>query len=191
MKSGIEIHMNLLNSIKIAKDGNAVTLGGGVMSKNVTDTLWAAGKQTVTGTCECVSYLGPGLGGGHGWLQGRYGLVSDQFVSWNVVLASGKLVTVDKSSELFWGMKGAGHNFGIITSMTSKIYDLVRPNYALKTLIFTGDKVQDVYTVANEQWLINGKTMPVELINWSYWFFDPTMDTKVGKYQPHSKHHIF
>ncbi|KAH6723727.1 FAD binding domain-containing protein [Leptodontidium sp. 2 PMI_412] len=178
MKSGIEIHMTQLNSIKIAKDGKTVTLGGGVMSKNVTDTLWAAGKQTVTGTCECVSYLGPGLGGGHGWLQGRYGLVSDQFVSWNVVLASGKLVTVDKNSDLFWAMKGAGHNFGIVTSMTSKIYDLVRPNYALKTLIFTGDKVEDVYRVANEQWLINGKAMPVELINWSYWFFDPTMDTK-------------
>ncbi|KAH7377538.1 FAD binding domain-containing protein [Cadophora sp. MPI-SDFR-AT-0126] len=178
MKSGIEISMVQLNSIKIAQDGKTVTVGGGIMSKNITDTLWAAGKQTVTGTCECVSYLGPGLGGGHGWLQGRYGLVSDQFVSWNVVLASGQLVTVDKNSELFWGMKGAGHNFGIVTSMTSKIYDLVRPNYALKTLIFNGDKVADVYRVANEQWLTNGKVMPVDLINWSYWFFDPTMDTK-------------
>lgn len=64
--------------------------------------------------------------------------------------------------------------------MTSKIYDVVNPNYALATLIFSGDKVEDGYRVANEQSLINGKTMPVDLINWSYWFFDPTLDTKVN-----------
>jgi len=92
-----------------------------------------------------VSYLGPGLGGGHGWLQGRYGLVSDQFVSMNVVLANGNLITVDKNSELFWAMKGAGHNFGIVTSMTSKIYDIQNRNYAMETLIFSGDQVEAVY----------------------------------------------
>lgn len=130
----------------------------------------------MTGTCECVSYLGPGLGGGHGWLQGRHGLVSDQFVSMNVVLANGSLITVDEHSELFWAMKGAGHNFGIVTSMTSKIYDIQHPNYAMETLIFSGDQVEAVYQVANEQWLTNGKTNPVDLINWSYWYFDPTTD---------------
>ena len=123
-----------------------------------------------------MSYLGPALGGGHGWLQGRYGLVSDQFVSWNVVLASGELVTVTKDSDLFWAMKGAGHNFGIVTSVTSKIYDIVRPNYAMTTLFFTGAQVESVYQTANEQWLTKGKTMPVDLINWSYWFYDPTID---------------
>ncbi|CZR68237.1 probable FAD-dependent oxygenase [Phialocephala subalpina] len=178
MTHGIEIHMSQLNSISIATDGKTATIGGGVLSHNLTDTLWAAGKQTVTGTCECVSYLGPGLGGGHGWLQGRYGLVSDQFVSMNVVLANGSLITVDENSELFWAMKGAGHNFGIVTSMTSKIYDIQHPNYAMETLIFSGDQVEAVYEVANEQWLTNGKTMPVDLINWSYWYFDPTTDAE-------------
>lgn len=132
----------------------------------------------MTGTCECVSYLGPGLGGGHGWLQGRYGLVSDQFLSMNVVLANGSLITVDAQSELFWAMKGAGHNFGVVTSMTSMIYDIQHPNYAIETLIFSGDQVEDVYQVANEQWLINNKTMPLDLINWSYWYFDPTTDAE-------------
>jgi hypothetical protein len=94
----------------------------------------------------------------------------------NVVLANGNLITVDKNSELFWAMKGAGHNFGIVTSMTSKIYDIQHPNYAMETLIFSGDQVEAVYKVANEQWLTNGKTMPVNLINWSYWYFDPTTD---------------
>ena len=130
----------------------------------------------MTGTCECVSYLGPGLGGGHGWLQGHYGLILDQFLSLNVVLANGNLITIDNSSDLFWGIQGAGHNFGIVTSVTSKIYDLQKPNYAMTTFFFNGDQVKDVYGTANEQWLTGGKTMPVDLINWSYWYFDPTMD---------------
>lgn len=130
----------------------------------------------MTGTCECVSYLGPGLGGGHGWLQGRRGLISDQYVSLRVVLASGELITVTRNSKLFWALKGAGHNFGVITSVTSNIFDIERPNYGLQTLIFSGDKVEAIYQLANEQWYSNGKGIPVDLINWSYWFFDPTID---------------
>jgi FAD/FMN-containing dehydrogenase len=125
-----------------------------------------------------VGYLGPGLGGGHGWLQGHYGLVSDQYVSLNVVLGNGSLITVDGSSELFWALKGAGHNFGVVTSVTSKIYDIQHPNYALETLIFSGDQVEAVYQTANEQWLTGGKIQPVDLINWSYWYFDPAIDAE-------------
>ncbi|PGH06143.1 hypothetical protein GX51_02531 [Blastomyces parvus] len=175
MTHGIEIYLSQLNSIEIAGDGKTVTIAGGAQSKNVTDTLWAAGKQTVTGTCECVSYLGPALGGGHGWLQGHHGLIADQFVSMRLIQADGSLVTVDKNSDVFWAMKGAGHNFGIVTSAVSKIYDIKHRNYALETIIFSGDKVEAVYELANELWLTNG-TMPEDLVNWSYWFFDPDID---------------
>ncbi|KAF3016549.1 hypothetical protein E8E14_012363 [Neopestalotiopsis sp. 37M] len=175
MTNGMEIYLSQLNSIEIAANGQTVKIGGGVISRNLTDALWAASKQTVTGTCECVSYLGPALGGGHGWLQGHHGLVSDQFVSLNVALANGSLVTVDESSDLFWALKGAGHNFGIVTSVTSKIYDLEKPNYAVDTIFFSGDQVEEVYQLANELWITNG-TMPDDLNNWSYWFYDPTID---------------
>ena len=93
----------------------------------------------------------------------------------NIVLANGSLITVDESSDLFWAMKGAGHNFGMVTSVTSKIYDLVHPNYALETLIYSGDKVETVYDVANKQWF-SGDTQPEDLINWSYWFYDKSLD---------------
>ncbi|KAI0568063.1 GlcD FAD-FMN-containing dehydrogenase, partial [Pyrenophora tritici-repentis] len=81
MDYGIEIYMPQLNYISIAKDGKSVTVGGGINTKNLTDILWAIGKQTVTGCCECVSFLGPALGGGHGWFQGHYGLITDQLLS--------------------------------------------------------------------------------------------------------------
>ena len=46
MDYGIEIYLPQLNSISIAKDGKSATIGGGANVKNLTDTLWAAGKQT-------------------------------------------------------------------------------------------------------------------------------------------------
>ena len=46
MKYGIEIYLPQLNSISIAKDGKSATIGGGANVKNLTDTLWDAGKQT-------------------------------------------------------------------------------------------------------------------------------------------------
>ncbi|KAF7550906.1 hypothetical protein G7Z17_g5399 [Cylindrodendrum hubeiense] len=173
MDHGIEIYVNQLSSVELSEDGKTVKIAGGTKSKLVTDTLWAAGKQTVTGTCECVSYMGPALGGGHGWLQGHHGLIADQFVSMNVVLADGTLKTIDESSDLWWAMKGAGHNFGIVTSLTAKVYDIEHTNWAIETLIFSSAQVEEVYQAANDHLL--GK-QPEGVINWSYWLNSPDAD---------------
>jgi FAD/FMN-containing dehydrogenase len=131
----------------------------------------------VTGTCECVSFLGPALGGGHGWLQGHHGLVVDQFTSMNVVLADGELKTIDSSSDLWWGMQGAGHNFGIVTSVTTKVYDIVHPNWAIETIVFGGDKIEAVYEAANKHILQDGE-QSADIINWSYWLNDASLDAE-------------
>jgi hypothetical protein len=55
MDYGIEIYLPQLNTISIAEDKQSVTVGGGINSKNLTDALWAAGKQT--GKLE-LNYLG-------------------------------------------------------------------------------------------------------------------------------------
>ncbi|KAL4728692.1 FAD-linked oxidoreductase chry5 [Fusarium chlamydosporum] len=175
MTQGIEIYLNQLTGVEIAKDGKSVTIAGGTKSKQVTHTLWESGKQTVTGCCECVGYVGPALGGGHGWLQGRHGLIADQFESMNIVLSNGTLATIDSKSELWWALKGAGHNFGIVTSVTSKIYDIEHKNWAFEIMTFKGDKVEELYKLTNEHILKNG-TQPTDVINWSYWFNIPDVD---------------
>ncbi|KAG4217082.1 hypothetical protein PC116_g34437, partial [Phytophthora cactorum] len=156
MRGGIEIWMNELNTVEIADDGKSAKIGGGALSKTVIDALWAAGKETSTGACECTSILGPGLGGGHGFLQGRYGLVADQFLSMNIVLADGSLQKINETSDLWWAMKGAGHNFGIVTSITMKIYDVEDPNWAYVSYIFTGNKIEELYEAAKNHLLKNG-----------------------------------
>lgn len=129
----------------------------------------------MTGGCECVSLLGPGLGGGHGFLQGRHGLISDQFVSMNIVLADGTIQRIDEESDLWWAMQGAGHNFGIVTSVTSKIYDVEHPDWAYASFILSGDKVEDLYENINTYIGQNGNH-PVDVINYSFFFNSPDLD---------------
>lgn len=72
--------------------------------------------HSVTGICELVGFSALTLGSGHGWLQGQYGLMADQVISARLLLPSGKLVTVSENSypNLFWAIRGAGHNFGLV-----------------------------------------------------------------------------
>ncbi|KAL5354319.1 hypothetical protein ACLOAV_000408 [Pseudogymnoascus australis] len=155
-KHGIQISMESFNDIKLSPDGRTARIGGGTLSKKITDTLWAQGKQTVTGACECTSLVGPMLGGGHGWLQGRNGLSSDQLLEARVVLADGRLVVVSEHSkyrDLFWGLQGAGHNFGIVTEVKYKVYDVSEnggAEWTYANLIFTHDKLEAVFDLVNK-----------------------------------------
>ncbi|KAJ5273272.1 hypothetical protein N7478_008397 [Penicillium angulare] len=174
VNNGIQIWLNQLNSISIAKDGSTATIGGGAPSKHITETLWAENKQTVTGICECTSLIGPGLGGGHGALQANYRLVADQFVSLDMVLANGTLITVDENSDLWWGMKGAGHNFGVVTSITSKICDVPHNGlWSYTNFIFTHDKVEVLYETINEMLLPD---QPQDIISFSFFTNIPAID---------------
>ncbi|KAL2862722.1 uncharacterized protein BJX67DRAFT_375058 [Aspergillus lucknowensis] len=173
---GIEIWLHKLDSVEISEDGKTATFGGGIGSLKLAQSLFAEGKQTVHGVCECVSYLGPGLGGGHGALQGRYGLVSDQFLSMHVVTADGEIRDVSahgENSDLWWALQGAGHNFGIVTSVTSKIYDV--PNeglWAHEQLIFRGEQVEDVFDLFNQL----SEIQPPGFLVWSYILRIPDID---------------
>lgn len=78
-----------------------------------------------TGNAPCVNFVGATIGAGVGPLQGLHGLVADALLSVRLVTATGELITVSQTSHpnLFWAIRGAGANFGIITSATYKIFD--------------------------------------------------------------------
>ncbi|TQV91917.1 hypothetical protein V2A60_005987 [Cordyceps javanica] len=177
LQGGIEIVMSSLSSVELSEDGKTARVGGGASSKTVIDALWEAGKQTVTGTCECTSLLGPGLGGGHGWLQGRHGLIADQFVSMDVVLADGDARTVDARSDpdLWWALRGAGHNFAIVTSVTVQVHDIAHRDWARETMVFTGDKVERVFETLRDTVFRDGR-QDVDVVVWSYMLRIPAVD---------------
>ncbi|KAG9495357.1 hypothetical protein J7337_013599 [Fusarium musae] len=173
-KDVIVVDLRDQNDVEIAEDGKSATIGGGASVKKVVNELWAAGKQTVTGICECVGVSAPVLGGGHGWLQGQYGLASDQVISARIVLPDGDAVTAseDSNPDLFWALRGAGHNFGIVTEWEYKIYDINTPKWSYEIFIFLGDKLEDVLELTNKMM----KTQPPHLTHWIYIVNIPEMD---------------
>lgn len=91
------------------------------------------------------------MGGGHSLLQNQYGYALDNLVSARVVLANGTLVEASssKNTDLFWALRGAGHNFGIVTSYIVKAYD-VPSTWTVYSLIFTTDKLESVFSLINK-----------------------------------------
>jgi len=74
------------------------------------------------------------LGGGHGWLSGQYGLTIDNLLGCEIVLSSGQILDVDSQShpDLFWALKGAGKNFGVVTSF-------IFQGHPQEEMVFIGD----------------------------------------------------
>jgi FAD/FMN-containing dehydrogenase len=68
---------------------------------------------------------GATLGGGIGFYSGIYGAISDSLLSVEIIIPSGELVTASnyQNQDLFWAIKGAGSNFGVVTSLTFQVYD--------------------------------------------------------------------
>ncbi|KAI1209139.1 uncharacterized protein F4807DRAFT_467786 [Annulohypoxylon truncatum] len=175
--NGIEIDLRNLRDIHINSDTMSARFQGGVYGQEVLEAMAAAGYVTATGTCSCVSTLGPALGGGHGNQQGVHGLTSDGILNMNVVLANGTAITVSNSSssDLWWAMRGAGHNFGIVTSFEAKIYP-DNKTYYYRTYEFTGDKLEPLFEELNKMYG-NGSLST----KWFGTFGSYIMDTAVSK----------
>ena len=84
------------------------------------------GMATTGGLVSTTGIAGLTLGGGVGWLMGRCGLVCDNTLNYDVVLASGEMARANTSenADLFWALKGGGGNFGVVTSITYRMYPI-------------------------------------------------------------------
>ena len=84
------------------------------------------GLMTTTGTCSGNGLGGATLGGGIGWLMGKHGLIIDNVRAFELVTATGQLLTVSatENADLFWGLRGGGGNFGIVTAIEVQLHSL-------------------------------------------------------------------
>lgn len=97
-----------------------------------------------------MGVLGATLGGGVGPYGGLHGLILDALESVNIVTGSGDIVTASETenSDLFWGVRGAGHNLGIVTSATYQVYDLSNGGEALNgDFIFPASENATIFSI--------------------------------------------
>ncbi|KAL7812780.1 hypothetical protein V8C26DRAFT_436775 [Trichoderma gracile] len=124
---GLSLDLSQWKSLKIDNKAQTLTVGPGVTFADIFDPLFNAGFYIQTGSCSCPSMIGVTIGGGIGRLMGKYGLLMDALQSVRMVGADGKVRIVSATShpDLWWGVLGAGANFGVVTSATYKVHPLV------------------------------------------------------------------
>lgn len=151
---GILIDVSNLKDITFNKAKTQVTFQAGVTNADMLAAAWDNNARVSVSTCNCVSLLGATLGGGLSRTQGVYGLNIDNLLSLNVVDANGKKKTVTPSSDpdLWWALRGAGANFGIVTSATYKSIPLAQAKNTAWTgpVIFDQSKLEQVIDAIDE-----------------------------------------
>jgi FAD/FMN-containing dehydrogenase len=111
------------------------------------------------GSSSIVGVVGYTMGGGFGWLGRKYSFHADSMREADVVSADGELLKVSayEHPDLFWGLKGGGGNFGIVTSMEFALYPLT--NVYGGNLFYALERAPEVLDLYN-RWI---DTLPDEM----------------------------
>ena len=165
--------MEKISHVNVNTNTGIATVGGGTVYQQAIDAIYAAGREMsksnplsliasieranpckAVGSCPCVGVLGAALGGGHGRLQGLHGMSIDALRRLRVVLASGKVITVSatENADLWWGIRGAGQNFGIVVEADFQTYPQVpQGKYYDVEMQFADDQLEKVFELMNRQ----------------------------------------
>jgi len=125
-EAGVVIDFSSFRKVEIDQNQTRVIVQPGTQLGDVDSALCPHGFVIPTGTVSKTGITGLTLGGGIGWLIGKYGLACDQLIGVDAVLANGDSIHASESeyTDLLWASRGGGGNFGILTKLYYKFSPL-------------------------------------------------------------------
>jgi hypothetical protein len=121
---GIVIDVSPMQGVRVDPKARTARVDGGALLGHLDRETSAFGLVTTAGTVSHTGAAGLTLGGGFGRVGRRFGLASDNLRSVDVVTADGQLLVAseEENSDLFWGVRGGGGNFGVVTSLEYRLH---------------------------------------------------------------------
>ena len=145
---GLMIDLAPMRGIHVDPATRRVRAQAGVTWNEYNRAANVHGLATTGGVISTTGIAGLTLGGGLGWLMGKYGMAIDNLESAEVVLADGRVVTASDAddADLFWAIRGGGGNFGVVTSFEYRAHpvDMIFGGIAAHPLAAAGE-VFDFY----------------------------------------------
>jgi FAD/FMN-containing dehydrogenase len=121
---GLVLDLSPMQAVEVDPDRRVARAAGGVTWSIFDAATHAHGLASTGGLISTTGIAGLTLGGGIGWLQRKCGLACDNLLSVRLVTAAGEIVRASEAenAELFWGLRGGGGNFGVVTSFEFRLH---------------------------------------------------------------------
>ncbi|TVY40090.1 FAD-linked oxidoreductase [Lachnellula subtilissima] len=147
---GLCIDLSNMRGVIVDAEKKTATAQGGALWGDVDSELGKHGLVAVGGTVNHTGVGGLTLGGGYGFLTGQYGLVIDNLLEVELVLADGSVVTASESQnpDIFWAARGAGRNFGVAVSFTYQAHEHKNLVWG-GILVFPKERLTEIVDAAN------------------------------------------
>jgi FAD/FMN-containing dehydrogenase len=122
--AGVCLDMRGMNDVEVDPAASVAHVGGGCNWGQVDGATQAHGLAVTGGRVTTTGVAGLALGSGSGWLERKLGYTCDSLLEAEVVTADGRVVVAsdEQNPDLFWGLRGGGGNFGVVTRFTFRLH---------------------------------------------------------------------